>query len=305
MRNLLTLLLLALLTACAQPGEPSPEPEYYSKLEDMRAYWLENLNKHQDIQGFLHTEHCDSLLWSGLASVGGADVNLLAAQGEPGQWYRRPLSYPECFQNGYSRSTISRDMLLGLLWATVPMLDNQALDILVPLYDYGKEHNWRMGDGRLAGADTLFPPAYIALLADLLYARGYTPGDVRAWTLYPNNVDADCKAYVCHVNVLRHYLRHKVSGASLDREGLAKIADRYPQNPLFQYVAGRTQRAIRTLIGAYNTHIGDINAPYYVPFCEEWPMQENGGPENWARCVDGKDTGGGFLFLSWLMLSER
>jgi hypothetical protein len=257
----------------------------------------------QDPDGFLHTDRCDSLLFSGLLAhtspVSGVEVNLAAARDEEedGKWWRRPISYQECWESGESRSTISRDMLLGVMWATMPMSDSEALDILLPLYEYGKAHLWVMGEGRYGGIDTVMPPAYIALLSDLLVARGHAPGDVLAWAAYPNNVDGDCSAYVCHVNVLRHLLRVRAGWSQPDYPNLAKIANRYPQNALFQYAAGRRYAAATLLLKQYR----DTTA---LPFCEEWPMQENGGVSNWARCENGKDTGAGALFVLSLLLDK-
>jgi hypothetical protein len=291
------ILAFLLIGACANPGTKPPSPASYEKLERLRNERLASIQEHQDEHGFIDTEHCDSLLFSGLLAYGGGDVSILAAERSPGEWLRRPTSYQECWENGESRSTISRDQLLGVMWATQAMEDEEALAILVPMYDYGKANNWIMGEGRLGGADTLMPPAYIALLADLLIARGYSPGDVRVWGTYPNTVDDKCSAYVCHVNVLRHYLRFLSGNSGLDREGLAAIANRYPQNAFFQYAAGRQYRAAELLLAQYGNHQAQ-------PFCESYPMQENGGHTNWARCENGHDTGAGALFVLSLLLDK-
>ena len=87
----------------------------------------------QDSYGFLHVDRCDSTLWSGLLGAAGVPVDLTAARDSSGAWYRRPLSYAECYDCGGSKSTVSRDQLLGVLWWA---WRSQRADVLLDLLKY-------------------------------------------------------------------------------------------------------------------------------------------------------------------------
>jgi 5-methylcytosine-specific restriction endonuclease McrA len=72
------------------------------------------IQKVQDKHGFIESKECDSLLWSGLVgTVPDIKVDIMAAfDAKKGVWHRRPSK--DCWPE-HSASTISRDMLLGLL----------------------------------------------------------------------------------------------------------------------------------------------------------------------------------------------
>ncbi len=83
-------------------------------LEKEKVY--KKLNRiHQDDDGFVHTDRCDSLLLSSLlASRKDYAIDIFSARDYDGYWHRRSTQHPECYPN-HSKSSISRDMLMGLL----------------------------------------------------------------------------------------------------------------------------------------------------------------------------------------------
>ena len=285
-------------TSCNTP-EPAKKPTTINidveELKPLRHQYITavRISADKDTK-FLDTKHCDSLLWTSLAVYGGHQADLTVAEQEPGKWLRRPVTLPECYSTGGSRSEVSRDMIMGVMWAS---RNNRSL--LERIWSYGDRNGWFMGQGRLGGADTLFTPPYIGLLADMLARVGGQDLDQRNFEYGAGH----CSNYECHLLVLRLHLRGLTNGyipaSSADR--LRKISEKYPDNPLFHWVSGywrkddkQMQYAVDQLAGYYNLD--------QDPFCEWWPMQQNGGEDNWERCEEGKDVGGGFLFVSKLML---
>jgi hypothetical protein len=91
----------------------------------------------QDQYGFIESDECDSLLFTGLVGcLPSITVNIDSAFDKTtGMWHRRPTSTP-CFPNG-SKSTISRDMLLGLACYAY---HNKRLDISEQVIKYSLSH---------------------------------------------------------------------------------------------------------------------------------------------------------------------
>src|SRR5687768_2231383 len=102
--------------------------------------YLKNLK--QDKYGFVESDRCDSLLFTSLTGcVPQVEVNIGAAfDGE--LWHRRPVDKP-CFdcntgENLGSKSSISRDMLMGLAWYCY---HNKRLDISEQIIKHAMS-NW-------------------------------------------------------------------------------------------------------------------------------------------------------------------
>lgn len=98
-----------------------------------------------DKDGFIEYKTCDSLLFSSLYWASGMNVNIKMAEDklEPGRWYRRSIRHNQCYPK-YSKSTISRDMLIGLMLGAFV---RGEFDILLNLHRYGRKNLWLMGDG--------------------------------------------------------------------------------------------------------------------------------------------------------------
>lgn len=146
--NHLTLTLALLATACGadkskQPAEPS------SVFDELRAEYQKGLEAYEAESSsrmyWPSVTDCDSLLWSGLAAYAGAPVDLSLAEYYPGEWHRRPA--PSCWTKADgdvgSKSTISKDMLQGLLLAIWETRDVQTA---LRLAKFGEDNQWRMGE---------------------------------------------------------------------------------------------------------------------------------------------------------------
>lgn len=195
----------------------------------------------QDQHGFVATDHCDSTLFSGMLSAGGMRVNMTAAEKSPGEWLRRPTSYPECWGCGKSRSTISRDMLLGVYWdawrhGDLPMLER--------LWRYGVKHGWRMGKGRWFGADTVMNTAMISTLAQMIYRLG---GE-NHWIArrLPTFWSVKDEHYKNRLTALHLGLRREVFGPLgwYARDTVLELAELFPDNPLFLWAAGHRYKYV-------------------------------------------------------------
>lgn len=196
----------------------------------------------QDPHGFVLTEHCDSTFFSGLLGASGYQVDMTAAEVGPGQWLRRPTSYPECWGCGKSRSTISRDMLLGVYWWA---WEHQDLGLLERMWDYGVRHFWRMGRGRYWGADTIMNPAMISTLAQMIYVLGGKNHWVaRRLPTWWSVTQKPGQFYVNRLTAIHLILRREIYGQLGWQAQLTTwdLANTWKDNPLFQLAAGQKIR---------------------------------------------------------------
>jgi len=149
------LTLLLVLTACSTgKNDARPNKEAIDGIIEIKELYLSLIPEVQDDYGFVYSDQCDSLLWTGLSVFAGAKADMLSARDErTGQWFRTP--YHDCYQNfrdgnvssRKSKSTISGDGFAGLFWS----IDNiRDLVVLEDLIDYGRDHKWIMGEGPLS-----------------------------------------------------------------------------------------------------------------------------------------------------------
>jgi len=286
-------------------------------LEEQSECYLENIKKVQDEFGFVHNEGCDSLLFSALTGLA-VDVDLLAARDGWGQWFRKPAK--NCYSNyllnqenentpGWekladSKSTISKDMLLGVIfWAVF----HERLDVLEDLYEYGKRKEWVMGKGPLsrtyiggliAGRDLrhLLIEAIGTLKRDPNVKRySYT------WIPMPD--------YQAHLQTLRLLVVGMLRG-QIPKLGYLMVKyhmKKNPQNPLFSYAVARYTDGDYTLTKKLlldERYWPKCRLPTSSDRCEGWILQREKG-YNWEPCDKEKiHSGGTFLFLSALMKRE-
>src|SRR5690349_11473466 len=87
------------------------------RIEEKLLLYLTLAQDQRDGDGFIEWKNCDSLLFSGLVGAFDApgDLVIEAARDENGAWHRRSLGHQECYPH-LSKSTVSRDMFVGLLW---------------------------------------------------------------------------------------------------------------------------------------------------------------------------------------------
>ncbi len=265
-----------------------------SQLRDKFNTYLRLAASQRDRHGFVSTDHCDSLLWTGLLAASGLPTDLRAARLPDGRWLRRPTDYPECHSCGGSKSSISRDMLLGLIWGAWRTRD---LPLLLDLHKYSRTHYWVMGTGTLTR--TLFSPALASTLAHAIRALGGPSYWERHLPAYfgPGATD-----YQAHLQVLHLLLRREI-GLPIPAQRLREHAERQPGNPLFQAAVGRYALASQILVGGVR-YWPDGRLPTSADRHDEWLVQRDFGSD-WLPSDQGRThSGGDLLFTARLILAS-
>jgi hypothetical protein len=301
MRLLSFLFFILALVGCG----PKAKPESTTHSVELREAVIEKTKLYlslgktvQDEAGFVMYEACDSLLFSGLYGAGGGVVDLRAARDESGMWHRRPLAYPECYGES-SKSTISRDMMLGVLWY---IWETQDLELAEELFAYGKTHEWIMGDGNLWRI--YFTPGLQATLAELIYRLGGP--DYYAYRAIPQSYSRNVD-YAAHLDVLHILLRGELTGKleKSAKDVLEYNFKRESKNALFSYAWHRYSDGNQD--DTYALLLNEAwwpsdRLPTSADRCEGWLLQRDEG-EDWAPCDDDKThSGGDFLFVAKLLL---
>jgi hypothetical protein len=301
MQSLLKLLILSLLVSCGPKKEPEKQPSSQEKLEllfqkaDLYKSFLQEI---QGPSGFIESDKCDSLLFSSLAATAGVAIDIEAAEASPGKWYRRPVSLPECFENGLSRSTISRDQLLGVLWWASRY---KKMQVIEDLWDYGQARNWVMGKDNQQGTHTLLTPI-VPLLSRLRNSLANSKLDP-LWAGLPLASEADTTktGFEAHLQVLQLLLDKKFRGG-FSPSALGVIqhqAARQPNNPLFQYAAGNVEGAVDILLN--ESYWPADRLPTSQDRFSPWILERDDGPD-WQPGGDfKKHSGADLLFVVYLI----
>jgi hypothetical protein len=301
MRFSVLLTILLIVTACGRAEVRSSGYSPAQALRDAYSTIAEQNAQLRDPNGFIDVEHCDSLLFSSLNAVG-ADItiDIYSARNEQGQWFRRPLDYPECYASGFSKSSISRDMLLGLMWYLWSTRDLQGLQAL---YDYGEERNWIMGEGDSARINLR-----LGLQTTLEAAIRRLKGDRLPLIELADPFLGSPTGYEAHLQVLHILLRGEIYG-SLSQSTAGKLLEqhkRQPRNPLFayasaRYVTGDYALAERLLLGG----IWPLDRlATSEDYCSPWPIERDDGAD-WLPCNQGKlHSNGDWLFVARLLLRQ-
>lgn len=264
-----------------------------SKLELKHRKYLELLPTVQDKYGFIDSDECDSLLFSGLVGcVPGVQVTINAAfDPSDHQWKRRPVECP-CYPEG-SKSSISRDMLLGLAWYAY---FNNRVDISEQVIGYALSHCLIMGEGVLSR--TFMTPGLLSTYSWISYRLG---GPSRPWLRYiPQFESSKVTDFQAHLSVLHILLRNKLTGKDNYQSLLLKQAQRQPNNPLFQYAAGYRSAAESILMNPTLWPVDRL--PTSLDRKSNWLPQRDYGPD-WQPSSGEKKiySGSDFLFTYWLM----
>jgi hypothetical protein len=269
MTKLIATILILLMVACGPADSPTWRPS--EELGQRAAGYVQLLPDVQDPAGFVDTDRCDSLLFSALTAVGANQpIDIREAQLPDGQWLRRPVSYPECFQSGQSASTISRDMLLGVFWYGWHFRD---LDLLESTWQHLERNNFVAGEGERSR--TQVNPVLLGTLAQLIHRLG---GPDRAVRLTPA-VWAPVDGYERHLQVMHVMLRWEAGLESLVAAAAIKRAyEQDKQNVLFGAAYAR--------IGGLSPYLAEkklLESKWHFPDrlatssdrCEEWVTQRN------------------------------
>lgn len=302
----LTIVVVLFLFSCGslvKPKHVDSDPSLTQALRLKHDLYLTLSKSHQDADGFILSQDCDSLLWSSLYGVGGGEVQIHAAQDSNGAWHRRSLNLPECYSDG-SASTISRDMFIGLMWFA---WEKKDLTTMNDLFHYGRNHNWVMGDGDISR--TYFVPGLQATLSEIIKKLGGTNREEYRSIpqVYSKNTD-----YQAHLDMLHILLRADLTG-SIDEATLNIVKYNHKRslgNPFYSYVYHRFVDGDQT-----ETYQILLNPTYPFPeghlptsaeYCTEWFTQRDAG-QNWEPCTANGVTehpGGDFIFVSYLLLSR-
>lgn len=245
----------------------------------------------QDPHGFVDSDECDSLLFSSLLGcVPGARVNIDAAF-DGKLWQRRPCEHP-CYPE-HSKSTISRDMILGLLWYA---FYNKRLDISESIVQRALSHRGVMGLG--VPSRTVISPALLATAARVSYALG---GPSRAWLRWIPLTGGVREDFEAHLHVLHMLLRNRLEGKDGFSSKLSAYADLHPNNALFQLAANRTTEGIRILndVVLFPEH----RLPRSMDRHEGWLWQRAYGSD-WKPSDEGRTHSGADYLFAYAIAME-
>lgn len=249
----------------------------------------------QDSHGFIESNKCDSLLFSGLVGcVPGVEVDVEAAYDpKTSTWKRRPIEN-SCFPEG-SKSSISRDMLLGLAWYCYK---HDRKDIAEEVVKYALSHWMIMGEA--ADLKATFGRCFLGF--GLLGTFARLSGKYRwLWWLPVDMPNAPVlEDYQAHLQVLHRLLRCKITGKDCSKDPLVKKqAARQPKNPLFQYAAGNVQAA-QDILSQEKYWPGD-RLPTSKDRKEPWLYMRDFGNDWKGISSNHTHSGGDYLFCYGLI----
>ena len=259
---------------------------------------------HQDQHGFIATKHCDATLFTGLVSqFTKTKVDMTQARDETGRWLRRPRDLEQCYP-GHSGSSVSRDMMIGVLswlrFVNKPKITKKT-------YKDIKSSSYVMGYG--AASRLVLMPALEATLAEILYRQGETNHwfarrQIMSW-------NTKTKGYQTHLQIQHILLRGSLMGGITDSmlDVLAWAHKTQPQNPLYElaykmYSNGDVTNVVNTLLE--DTLWPTSRLPTRGDRRAEWVVQRDQG-HDWVPADDHKDreyNGGDFLQMAYLILKE-
>ena len=305
MLHSLLLLFLLILSGCGSNHSPdSPVPPFrYSLPADLsqkQSLYRDLVPSRQSQDGFLEVDHCDSLLLTSLLGASGSTIaNIRAAEVVPGKFLRRPPSEGECYPKN-SGSSISRDMLLGLMWYAWSLKD---LQILEDLYEYGSKNNWVMGEGDPART------GFRTLRGTLVAAINALGGPKRPIAeLFTDPQLITQSGFGAHLQALHILLRGEIYGrmSGWNKSKLKGLAAENPDSPLMQAAAARwvsSSYLDSFLKAASNTqYFPSDRLPTSADRCTDWATQQN-NPRDWAPCPEENriHSGGDLLYSLWIL----
>lgn len=261
--------------------------------------------------GWITDTKCDGLLFNSLFAVSGGTADIMSAQDKTsGQWFRHPAK--DCYP-GESSSSISRDMLIGLL---IWIWHSKKADVLDRLISYGTAHanktgDWVMGD-EVPGTNAVELNAPFRELVLLMQSvlKGSTP------TTLSDEILTPVTGYESHLQVLHFYLQGLLLNGINDVQ-LALLSNYYERdsrNALFAYlyhlyVDGDMTEVVNILLNM--KYFPDSKLPSSAERCEFYLWQRDtlkNGSENpdWLPCPEKEHTHSGvdFLFVASRLLKE-
>jgi hypothetical protein len=261
--------------------------EAYGNLQATSDLYKQALPGEMDENGFIFTDTCDSLLWTGLVSAADPAVNVNIQTAESnGQWFRRPNH--DCGpQWGNSRSTISRDQILGLYWF---IWKHQDLKLAISIYNTWYNNNWLM-TGTGTPGELLLSSTEMSELALMIQRMGGSVPDMEAMTLLPVSWDTT-PGYISHLTVWHILLEGDIRGYISQDElnVLTTIYNSNHGNPLFsaayhKYTDGNFQEAMDEL--NHNTQwYPQDHLPNNSNYCSIWLPETTYGSGDTNPCIN-------------------
>lgn len=259
---------------------------------DNYVQWIKE--RKQDAHGFIDTEYCDSLLWTSLVCCApelSADID---AACDGNRWYRRPLNKP-CYPD-HSKSTISRDMFVGLAYF---VWQHDRSDIATQIVWYALRHFGIMGkavDLKTLWGRCQLGPGLLSTFARLS----------RKWYFWPLTlIPADVKIpgalpvdYGAHIQVLHVLLRCLIDGKDPRQNSIIQAQrKRQPHNPLFNLLVGNEEAALKVMESEqyWPTHRLPLPSDRYTG----WLQQRDFG-KDWQPGRGKEHHGGDYVFLKWV-----
>lgn len=286
--------LLLLVSCCSTDSREGVESALVPSLlvEKIAAY--EHLAEDKFGGKFIE-EGCDSLLFTGLYYATGADTKIEAARADSGQWYRRDLKLGNCYPEE-SKSEISRDMFIGLLWG---IWNNQRDELLREIIRYGEKKNWRMGAGD--PSRTVLSPQLVSTMYQM---AGKMYGDKRGKSSIALVTGQKLKGFEAHLQALHIALRGEIHGeiTASEYKDIEYMVNRQPNNALFaailaRYTKGDQTKAINILLN--EKHWPSNKLPTTANHCEFWLWQRDETPKDWGKCKPVTEhSGADFLFVA-------
>lgn len=296
------LFIISLLISSCGAVAPKSNTVRSLQLEKKADLYLEQM--HRDEHGFIMTDHCDATLFSGLLGAATKDVALRAAASEDlKQWYRRPNK--DCSPSlGNSRSTVSRDMILGAMWWMWKNKDLQAAETL--LRDLKSRAYYLRGEG--TPGELLMNTSMMSTLAHIVLRLG---GPRYELELALPVIFGKDTGFIAHLTVWHILLRGELNGTITSNQFgiLQHHARRNPLNPLYQaayykYFSGDQSVAIRLLLD--NAEWPADRLPTTEQHCEPWPVMRDYTEKDWGSCSPFKEHTGAELIAIYrlIILSE-
>lgn len=262
-----------------------------SVLVETKNLYLELVKSVQGPSGFIEHDECDSLLFSALVWGAGLSVDIEAARGKNGLWYRTPDH--RCYDEKRSGSDTSKDMIMGIMWGAY--LRDRS-DILKQIYDYGKKKGWIFGRGPVDR--TYFLPTFVNTLRILTERDDDYLVDV--W------IDP-VKDHVRHISALNIILRGEAEGNIRDDQLalLKKFAKKSPKNALFHYGVARFtdgDQSKTISILSDTKYFPKNRLPSNIDRKGRWLWERSEASDNWRPSSKPRvHSGGDLIFLVRLL----
>lgn len=308
-----SIFLVLCLTACGKKVPTDDPPLVPNDPLSIKMSLYESLQDTvRDPYGFIESDQCDSLLFTALASFN-KPVNIRIARSENGQWFRTPdhLCYQNYIENLQhaddptwtplkpdSKSSISREMLLGVMWYAYIHSDLQLVE---SIYGYAIEHNWVMGDGLINR--TTMSTSMMATLSQLIYKLGGRDHAERLLpvTWLPGATDFERHIQAWHI-LLRIRVYDTIEESAFKR--LDSFVESQPNNPLYQYATNNVEQAIEILNSS--PHYPNDRLPTSSDRCEPWLIQRDSDSKGYLPCDENRThSGGELLALGFLILKGQ